>query len=118
MSACELRSGNSKKSNRTKQRDELERCFSIELESKTSLKNATLASSEKNGGVLVEGTIGGLRSAGFVDGVIFEVVGTKGALSINLAEKDIGPAKPAETGRGRTKGPKERPRGFIGGEKS
>ena len=89
MSDCELRSGNGKKSNRTKQRDELERYFSIELESKTSLKNATLASSEKNGGVLVEGTIGGLRSAGFVDGVIFEVVGTKGALSINIAEKEV-----------------------------
>ena len=72
----------------TNTRDANDRFFSIELESKTSLKNATLASSE-NQRVLVEGTIGGLQSAEFVDGVVLEVVGSKGVVRINLTQSEI-----------------------------
>jgi hypothetical protein len=65
-----------------------ERFFSIELRSKTDLKNATLANGE-NDRVLVEGTIGELRRAEFVDGVVLEVIGSRGAVRINLTENEI-----------------------------
>jgi len=75
--------------------DKNERFFSIELRSKADLKNATLANGE-NDRVLVEGTIGELRRAEFVDGVVLEVIGSKGALRINLTEKEIAPKVTAE----------------------
>ena len=67
---------------------EEERFFSIELEGKSSLKSATLASSENNE-VLVEGTIGKLMQAEFVEDVVLQVCGTKGILRINIKEKEI-----------------------------
>ena len=39
--------------------------------------------------VLVEGTIGQLQRAEFVENLILEVVGDKGVLRINLAQEDI-----------------------------
>ena len=39
--------------------------------------------------VLVEGTIGKLVQAAFVEDVILEVVGEKGVLRINLEEKEL-----------------------------
>ncbi len=68
--------------------ENLERFFSVELKSKANLKNVTLT----NGGhdnVLVEGTLGELVQAGFAEGVILEVVGSKGVLRINLGEEEI-----------------------------
>jgi hypothetical protein len=68
--------------------DEKERFFSLELKSKANLKNVTMT----NGGhenVLIEGTIGRLRHATFVDGVVLEILCEKGVLRINLAEEDI-----------------------------
>jgi len=65
-----------------------ERFFSVELESKTSIKsiNMTNGSSES---VLVEGTIGKLVQAAFVEDIILEVVGEKGVLRINLEPKEL-----------------------------
>ena len=59
--------------------DEKERFFSVELKSKTNLKSVTAP----NGGlenVLIEGTIGNLSQATFVDGVVLEVPWDKGVL--------------------------------------
>ena len=73
-------------------KNEKERFFSVELVSKSNLKNVTLTNSEKES-VLVEGTIGNLKRACFQEGVVLEVVGTKGVVRINLTEKEIGSCK-------------------------
>jgi hypothetical protein len=65
-----------------------ERVFSVELKSKSHLKNVTLTSGS-NESVLVEGTIGELVQATFAEGVILEVVGKKGVLTIDLGEDEI-----------------------------
>jgi hypothetical protein len=46
--------------------------------------------------VLVEGTIGKLVQATFVEDVILEVVGEKGVLRINLEQKELQKPNPAE----------------------
>ncbi|PVX23619.1 MAG: hypothetical protein CW716_11750 [Candidatus Bathyarchaeum sp.] len=65
-----------------------ERFFSVELKSKTNLKNFTIANGS-NESVLVEGTIGKLVQAAFVEDIILEVVGEKGVLRINLEPKEL-----------------------------
>lgn len=69
-----------------------ERSFSIELKSKQNLKNVTLNNSA-NQNALIEGTIGELKSAQFVEDVILEVVGTAGVLRINLCKDEIAEVK-------------------------
>ncbi len=71
-----------------------ERFFSVELKSKTSLKNITITNGS-NDSVLVEGTIGKLVQATFEESLILEVVGEKGVLRINLEQKEL-KKKPAE----------------------
>jgi hypothetical protein len=68
--------------------EDKERFFSIELKSKTSLKNVTLTNGSRDS-VLVEGTIGELLQATFAEGIILEIVGKKGILRINLKEKEL-----------------------------
>jgi hypothetical protein len=65
-----------------------ERFFSVELKSKTSLKNITI-NNGFNDSVLVEGTIGKLVQATFEESLILEVVGEKGVLRINLEQKEL-----------------------------
>ena len=75
--------------------DEKERFFSVELKSKTNMKNVTMT----NGGhenVLIEGTIGRLRHATFVDGVVLEVGCEKGVLRLNVTQDEIR-TKPNQT---------------------
>ncbi len=65
-----------------------ERFFSVELKSKTHLKNVSLT----NGSIesaLIEGTLGELVQASFAEDIILEVVGKKGTLRINLAQQEI-----------------------------
>lgn len=65
-----------------------ERSFSVELKSKENLKELSMT----NGGaeaVLVEGTIGLLERAEFAEGIVLEVVGSKGVLRINIGENEI-----------------------------
>jgi len=69
---------------------EKERFFSVELASKSDLNNISLANGGHGENVLVEGTIGGLRTATFAEGVVLEVVGSRGVLRINVAEGEIG----------------------------
>ena len=69
-------------------RVEKNRSFSVELHSKANLKNVNMA----DGGpepVLIEGTIGELYHAGFREGVIFEVVGSSGAIRIDLGRHEV-----------------------------
>ncbi len=64
-----------------------ERHFSIELKSKCGLKNITLANhSHEN--VLIEGTIGELTRIEFTEDIL-EIVGSKGTLTINIAQNEI-----------------------------
>ena len=67
-----------------------ERFFSVELGSKSDLKSISLANGSPGENVLVEGTIGYLRRAGFAEGVLLEVVGSRGVLRINVTEDEIG----------------------------
>jgi len=71
--------------NNTKKTD---RFFSVELKSKTNLKNVTLTN-DSNEIVLIEGTLGKLVQATFVEDVILEVMGDKGVLRINLELKEL-----------------------------
>jgi hypothetical protein len=73
---------------RGKNMEEKERFFSVELSSKANLKNVTLANSGHEN-VLIEGSVGKLLHASFVDGVVLEVVCDKGVLRINLTPDEI-----------------------------
>jgi len=65
-----------------------ERFFSVELKSKANLKSVSLTNGSRDN-ALIEGTIGELKSCGFAEGVIFEVVGSMGVLRVDLHENEI-----------------------------
>jgi hypothetical protein len=62
--------------------------FSIELKSKEYLKTISLVNGNHES-VLVEGTIGQLQHAEFVECIVLEVTGTKGILRIDLSREHI-----------------------------
>lgn len=65
-----------------------ERFFSVELKSKANFKNITLTNGSRDS-ALIEGTIGELQRCCFAEGVILEVVGSKGVLRVDLQENEI-----------------------------
>ncbi len=65
----------------------MENDFSIELGSNRALARI-LASNDANG-VLIEGTLGKLNHASFIDGIILEIQGSKGILRLNLRRDDL-----------------------------
>jgi hypothetical protein len=65
-----------------------ERMFSIELRSKGDVKNISLEGEEK---VVIEGSIGSLERARFLEGLVLEVVGSNGELRLDLNENDLRP---------------------------
>ena len=67
---------------------EIERLFSIELKSKTHLKNVTMTN-DGHDDVLVEGSIGKLYNAEFADDIVLVVTGDKGILRINLTPDEV-----------------------------
>ena len=67
---------------------EKERSFSVELKSKANLKNITLNNDVQENAV-IEGTIGKLEHAGFVEDSVLEVTGRKGVLRIDISETEI-----------------------------
>jgi len=67
---------------------EKERSFSVELKSKANLKNITLNNDAQENAV-IEGTIGKLEHAGFVEDMVLEVMGRKGILRIDISENEI-----------------------------
>lgn len=62
--------------------------FSIELESKTSLKSFSLTNDDNNN-ALVEGTLGKLVNARFIEDEILEIIGEKGIFRINLMRIEL-----------------------------
>ena len=67
---------------------EKERSFSVELKSKANFKNITLNTDIQENAV-IEGTIGKLEHAGFVEDTVLEVMGRKGILRIDISENEI-----------------------------
>jgi hypothetical protein len=63
-----------------------ERMFIIELKSKGDVKNVSLDSDEK---ILIEGSIGRLIRAQFVEDLVLEVIGSNGELRIDLGVNDL-----------------------------
>jgi len=63
-----------------------ERMFSIELKSKGDVKNVYLDGDEK---VLIEGSIGSLIRAQFLEDLVLEIIGSNGELRIDLAVNDL-----------------------------
>jgi hypothetical protein len=76
--------------------EDKERFFSVELKSKADLKNVTLANGSRDS-VLIEGTVGELVQAMFVEDVILEIVGKKGTLRINLKAEELKSPQNAES---------------------
>ncbi len=70
--------------NVTSSNEDGERDFSIELNS-----NQRLTRFSANGGVLIEGTLGKLQHALFVEPEILEVKGTYGVLRINIRKSEV-----------------------------
>lgn len=64
------------------------RSFSVELKSKSELKNVALTNGSSDS-VLLEGTIGELIHAKFAEGIILEVIGKDRVLRIDLGEEEI-----------------------------
>jgi hypothetical protein len=62
------------------------RTFTIELKSKGHLKNVSLDNDQS---VFIEGSIGYLKRARFVEDIILEVVGSNGELRIDLGTRDL-----------------------------
>jgi hypothetical protein len=67
---------------------EKERSFSVELKSKNNLRNLTLNNNPQENAI-IEGTIGKLEYAEFVEDAILEVSGAKGILRIEIRENEI-----------------------------
>ncbi len=63
-----------------------ERVFSIELKSKGDVKNVSLDGNKK---VFIEGSLGSLKRARFLEDLVLEVIGSNGELRIDLSQKDL-----------------------------
>jgi hypothetical protein len=63
-----------------------ERVFTIELVSKGNVKNVSLDGRDR---VFIEGSLGALKQAHFVEDLVLEVIGSNGELRIDLGVKDI-----------------------------
>ena len=73
----------------TRQRGK-ERVFTVELHSKSDVKNLVVQNGIQR--TVIEGTIGALKHADFVEDTVLELVGTRGVLRVDLAREDL--AKP------------------------
>jgi hypothetical protein len=67
---------------------DVERFFSVELHSKADLKNMTLSNGSSDG-FLVEGSLGILLKAVFIEDTLLEVTCEKGILRINLKASEL-----------------------------
>jgi len=78
--------------------------FSIELNSNKHLTRFSSSSNIESGGVLIEGTLGKLQYASFVEPEILEVKGCFGVLRLNVRKSEI---TVIETGKKRAGGETE-----------
>ena len=70
-------------------KEKTERCFSIELNSKQQIKTMSMTNDGQRESTLIEGTVGNLIQATFTEGIILEVIGTKGILRLDLQAKEL-----------------------------
>jgi len=63
------------------------RVFTIELDSGDALKRVSVPNGAQR--ILLEGTIGQLKHARFVEDAILELVGTGGVLRVDLSRNDL-----------------------------
>ncbi len=68
-------------------RNNVGRVFTIELSSGHDVRKVNVPNGTQ--GLLLEGTIGSLKHARFVDEVVLELLGTKGALRVDLSMEDL-----------------------------
>jgi hypothetical protein len=68
-----------------------ERVFTVELHSTSDVKNVIVENASQR--IVMEGTIGALKHAEFVEDTVLELVGTRGILRVDLAREDL--AKPS-----------------------
>ena len=62
------------------------RMFTIELKSKSDVKNVSLDGDEK---IFIEGSLGSFQRAQFIEDLVLEVIGSNGELRIDLAMRDL-----------------------------
>jgi len=79
---------------RGKESAAVERVFAIELNSRSNVKDVTAPGGTQR--VVIEGTIGTLQHAVFVDDAVLELVGSGGVLRVDLSREDLArsPEKP------------------------
>jgi len=70
-----------------RENEDCERDFSIELSS--NRHRLSILSTDENGGVLIEGSLGKLQHASFVEPEILEVKGCFGVLRLHLRRSEI-----------------------------
>jgi len=63
------------------------RVFTLELNSGKGLKKVNVPDGTQR--LLMEGTIGTLKRAEFVEGAILELIGTEGTLRVDLSMEDL-----------------------------
>jgi hypothetical protein len=63
------------------------RGFTLELKSRGQVKSVAVPNGAK--GVLIEGNLGTLKHAKFIDGVVLEVTGKNGVLRVDLAREEL-----------------------------
>jgi hypothetical protein len=63
------------------------RIFSVELDSGDDLLKVSIPNRSQR--ILMEGTIGTLKQAGFVEDAVLELVGTNGVLRVDLSREDM-----------------------------
>ena len=85
MSAKDSQEG---KTVNTRENENGDRDFSIELSSNKHLTRLS-TSNDSNSCVLIEGTLGRLRHASFVEPEILEVKGSCGVLRLNLRKNEV-----------------------------
>ncbi len=67
---------------------DLERTFSVEMKSKTCVKNISL-SDDSRSRVVFEGSLGKPRGAVLAEGDVLEIIGENGVLRVNLSESEL-----------------------------
>ena len=73
-----------------------EHMFSIELKSKTYLKNIILTNAG-TGNVVIEGFLGQLETLSFTEDIMFEIKGSKGNFRMDLSKQELKGLLPKKT---------------------
>jgi hypothetical protein len=77
------------------------RVFTVELDSGSDLKKVSVPNGNRR--ILLEGTIGALRKAEFLEDSILELQGSGGVLRVDLSREDLVMTAQNQIGSGETK---------------